>query len=163
MHLYQTRYPARRWHRPIFRRICAYSMPSEVAMSADTLPSGENCNCYAVRAAARHVTQYYDQCRAPTGLRISQFGILTRLKRLGPLTISELAEKMAIDRTTLGRNILPLRRDGLVEITPAASDRRAKEIRLTKAGEKRLESARTGWQRAQAQFETSFGADRATE
>ena len=123
----------------------------------------EDCNCYAVRAAARHVTQYYDQFLAPTGLRISQFGILARLKRLGALTISELAERMAMDRTTLGRNILPLGRDGLVKITPAASDRRAKEIRLTKAGEQRLESARAGWQRAQAQFETNFGQDRAAE
>jgi len=62
-------------------------------MSNDTLASGENCNCYAVRAAARHVTQYYDQFLAPTGLRISQFGILTRLKRLGPLTIASLRRK----------------------------------------------------------------------
>jgi len=132
-------------------------------MSNDTLASGENCNCYAVRAAARHVTQYYDQFLAPTGLRISQFGILTRLKRLGPLTISELAEKMAMDRTTLGRNILPLERDGLIEIAPAASDRRAKKIRLTTAGDKRLGLARTGWQRAQAQFEADFSPDRAAE
>jgi DNA-binding MarR family transcriptional regulator len=129
----------------------------------DPLQIAENCNCYAVRAAARHVTQYYDQFLAPTGLRIGQFGILTRLRRLGPLTVSELAEKMAMDRTTLGRNILPLERDGLVEITSATSDRRAKQIRLTKAGDTRLEAARKGWQLAQDQFETNFGADRAAE
>jgi DNA-binding MarR family transcriptional regulator len=135
----------------------------EVAMSAITGPSAENCNCYAVRAAARHVTQYYDQFLAPTGLRTSQFSILAKLKRLGSLTISELAEKMAMDRTTLGRNILPLERDGLVEIAPAAADRRAKEIRLTKLGDKRREAARKGWEMAQAHFETSFGPDRAAE
>jgi DNA-binding MarR family transcriptional regulator len=123
----------------------------------------EDCNCSAARAAARHVTQYYDQFLAPTGLRISQFGILARLKRLGPLTISELAEKMAMDRTTLGRNILPLERDGLVDIAAAASDRRAKEIRLSPAGHERLEAARSGWQKAQAQFETNFGPTRAAE
>ena len=41
-----------------------------------------------------------------------------------------------MDRTTLGRNILPLERDGLIRIETAPSDRRAKELQLTKAGEK---------------------------
>jgi DNA-binding MarR family transcriptional regulator len=132
-------------------------------MPTQPLSVAEDCNCYAVRAAARHVTQYYDQFLAPTGLRISQFGILARLKRLGPLTISELAGRMAVDRTTLGRNIQPLERDGLVDIVPAASDRRAKEIRLTSAGNQRLKTARKGWQKAQAQFETDFGPKRAAE
>ena len=46
-----------------------------------------------------------------------------------------------LDRTTLGRNILPLERDGLIRVAPAASDRRAKDLRLTKAGEKRFLAA----------------------
>jgi len=44
-----------------------------------------------------------------------------QIKRKGPLTINTLAEDMAMDRTTLGRNILPLERDGLIRIEPAAS------------------------------------------
>jgi DNA-binding MarR family transcriptional regulator len=132
-------------------------------MPGDTLSIGDDCNCYAVRAAARHVTQYYDQFLAPTGLRIGQFGILVRLKHLGPLTVSALAEKMGIDRTTLGRNIRPLERDGLIATAPAAADRRAKEIRLTNAGDQRLQAARKRWQMAQAQFETTFGQDRTAE
>ena len=107
-------------------------------MSVDTLPSPEECNCFAVRAAARHVTQSYDQFLAPTGLRTTQFSILAKLKRKGPLMINALAEDMLMDRTTLGRNILPLERDGLIRVAPAASDRRAKDLRLTKAGEKRF-------------------------
>ena len=78
----------------------------------------EDCNCYAVRAAARHVTQAYDQFLAPTGLRTTQFSILAKLKRKGPLTINALAEDMVMDRTTLGRNILPLERDGLISVEP---------------------------------------------
>jgi DNA-binding MarR family transcriptional regulator len=132
-------------------------------MTADTLPDAENCNCYAVRAAARRVTQYYDQFLAPSGLRISQYGILARLKLQGPLTISELAERMAIDRTTLGRNILPLQRDGLLEVAPTASDRRAKVIRLSEAGAERFRAARRLWRAAQADFETKFDPERAAE
>src|SRR6266481_4630084 len=130
-------------------------------MPTVTLPGPEDCNCFAVRSAARHVTQLYDQLLAPVGLRVTQFSILAKLGRRGPLTINALAEDMVMDRTTLGRNIQPLERDGLISIEPTASDRRAKELRLTKAGEKRLQAALKGWSRAQARFETVFGAERA--
>ena len=130
-------------------------------MSAVTPPRPEECNCFAVRSAARHITQFYDQFLAQSGLRTTQFGILARLKRLGPLTINVLAKDMVMDRTTLGRNILPLERDGLIRIEATPSDRRAKELHLTKAGEKRLQVAHEGWAEAQARFETVFGAERA--
>jgi len=119
------------------------------------------CNCSAVRAAARHITQAYDQFLAPSGLRTTQFAIVATLKRKGPLTINALAEEMVMDRTTLGRNILPLARDGLIRIAPAASDRRAKELHLTRAGERRLRAASKGWAAAQARFERTYGAKRA--
>jgi DNA-binding MarR family transcriptional regulator len=132
-------------------------------MSLDLKPGSEECNCYAVRAAARHVTQAYDQFLAPAGLRTTQFSILAKLKRKGPVTINALAEDMAMDRTTLGRNILPLERDGLIKIQPSATDGRAKELIVTKAGEQRLQTARKGWAAAQARFENAYGAKRAAE
>ena len=61
-----------------------------------------------------------------------------------------------MDRTTLGRNVLPLERDGLIRIEASATDGRAKELRLTKAGEKRLQAGREAWEQAQARFETSL-------
>jgi DNA-binding MarR family transcriptional regulator len=80
-------------------------------MPTVTLPRPEDCNCSAVRSAARHVTRLYDQLLAPTGLRVTQFSILAKLTRRGPLTINALAEDMVMDRTTLGRNIRPLERE----------------------------------------------------
>jgi DNA-binding MarR family transcriptional regulator len=132
-------------------------------MSGEKLPRPEECNCFAVRSAARHVSQFYDRFLAPMGLRTTQFSILARLKRLGPLTINTLAEDMVMDRTTLGRNILPLERDRLIRVEATPSDRRAKELHLTKAGEKRLQAALSAWTQAQARFETSFGTKRAAE
>jgi DNA-binding MarR family transcriptional regulator len=131
--------------------------------SADYLPKAEDCNCFAVRSAARHVSQFYDQFLMPIGLRTTQFSILAKLKRLGPLTINALAEEMVMDRTTLGRNILPLERDGLIEVKPVATDRRAKELRLTHTGEKRLQAGSKAWAQAQTQFEATFGTKRAAE
>ena len=127
-------------------------------------PQGlEDCTCLAVRQAARHVTQFYDQYLAPAGLRTTQFSILARLNRGTPITINGLAAEMVMDRTTMGRNILPLEREGLVAIVPSASDRRSKELRLTDAGRARLRSAFDGWTRAQARFEATFGANRSAE
>jgi DNA-binding MarR family transcriptional regulator len=125
------------------------------------LPKAEDCNCFAVRSAARHVSQFYDRFLAPTGLRTTQFSILAKLNRKGPLTINELAKDMVMDRTTLGRNVRPLERDGLIAIEAAQSDRRAKKLRLTNAGEKRLRAAIKAWSRAR--FEMTFGARRAAE
>ena len=52
-----------------------------------------DCNCLAIRQAARHVTQFYDQLFAPVGLRATQFAILSRLRREGPMTINALAAR----------------------------------------------------------------------
>lgn len=126
---------------------------------AITNPSA--CNCLALRQAARHVTQFYDQSLASNGLRATQYSILARLERKGPITINALAAELVMDRTTLGRNILPLQRDGLIAVEPDESDRRSKDLRLTAAGVARCRSARRAWQAAQVQFETAFGRKRA--
>jgi DNA-binding MarR family transcriptional regulator len=68
-----------------------------------------------------------------------------------------------MDRTTLGRNVQPLERDGLIAVEASASDRRTKLLRLTGAGEKRLQTAVKLWEQAQAQFESSFGGKRSAD
>jgi DNA-binding MarR family transcriptional regulator len=123
----------------------------------------EECNCLAVRQAARHITQFYDQFLAASGLRTTQFSILAKLRRPGPMTINALAAEMVMDRTTLGRNILPLERDGLIAVEQGSRDRRSKELRMTETGEARFRTATKGWVQAQWQFEKAFGAKRATD
>jgi DNA-binding MarR family transcriptional regulator len=71
-------------------------------MSTDAFSGPDDCNCLAVRQAARHITQFYEQLLAPSGLRTTQFSILARLRRLGPMTINTLAADLVMDRTTLG-------------------------------------------------------------
>ena len=132
-------------------------------MSADGLSGPEDCNCLAARQAARHITQFYDQLLASSGLRTTQFSILARLNRLGPRTISTLAADLVMDRTTLGRNILPLERDGLIAIEQGSHDRRQKEVRLTEAGAARFRAAVKGWVAAQRQFAAAFGTKRTAE
>ena len=121
------------------------------------------CNCLALRQAARQVTQFYDRFLGPSGLRATQYSILARLKRNGTMTINALAADLVMDRTTLGRNILPLQRDGLIAVGRSTTDRRSKDLRLTRAGAARFATAFAAWTRAQASFERAFGAERARD
>jgi DNA-binding MarR family transcriptional regulator len=130
---------------------------------ADGLSGPEDCNCLAARQAARHITQFYDQFLAPSGLRTTQFSILAKLSRLGPMTINALAADLVMDRTTLGRNLLPLERDGLIAVETGRRDRRSKEVRLTEAGAARFRAGVKGWTQAQKRFAAGFGVERTVE
>jgi DNA-binding MarR family transcriptional regulator len=129
-------------------------------MLAETTDKTEHCNCFAARSAERHITQLYDRYLAPVGLRTTQFSILARLKRKAPLMINSLASSMVMDRTTLGRNVQPLERDGLITVETSVSDRRAKVVRLTRAEEKRLQAVLIAWSQAQKRFESDLGGKR---
>jgi DNA-binding MarR family transcriptional regulator len=133
-------------------------------MHKETSPALDRaaCNCLALRQAARHVSQIYDRHLASEGLRTTQYSILAKLKRIGSLSINELAKSMVMDRTTLGRAIRPLERDRLLAIG-AGEDGRTRRLRLTATGEARLKSASTKWREAQKEFEMRFGARNAVE
>jgi DNA-binding MarR family transcriptional regulator len=139
-----------RYSGPGFRMRAMQKAPSQ---SLDSTA----CNCLALRQAARHVTQIYDSYLASEGLRTTQYSILSKLNRLGPLSINELAKSMVMDRTTLGRAIRPLERDRLLMIGEG-EDGRTRSLRLTAKGEARLKAAAPKWREAQKEFETTFGA-----
>jgi DNA-binding MarR family transcriptional regulator len=120
------------------------------------------CNCSAVRQASRYITQFYDRYLGQVGLRTSQYGILSKLSR-GPMSINALAAELIMDRTTLGRNVRPLERDGLISIETDPSDRRSKILQLTKAGERRFQQAQGVWAAAQKGFERAYGRKQAAE
>lgn len=135
----------------------------DVQMPTSKPIEAESCNCLAIRQASRQITQLYERYLAPTGLRATQFSILAKLYRSGPVTINALADALVMDRTTLGRNILPLERDGLLQTVRSDIDRRAKELRLTEAGLEKLKEAQEAWHAAQDRFAALFGAERATD
>ena len=125
-----------------------------------TAPS-TSCNCQALRQAARRVSALYDAALAPYGLRVSQYAVLGRLQADGPRGIQALADALVMDRTTLGRALRPLERDGLVRLARDPADARQCRLTLTTHGRERLAQARPAWATAQACFEQGFGAGRA--
>ncbi|MFS4094120.1 MarR family winged helix-turn-helix transcriptional regulator [Streptomyces sp. AF1A] len=120
-----------------------------------------SCNNLALRKAARYLGATYDKALAPTGLRATQFSILQKLSTEEQTTITSLAEMIAMDRTTLATNLKPLAREGLVTVEPSPTDRRARIVTITEDGLARMKAALPHWRRVQAEFEASFGADRA--
>ena len=121
------------------------------------------CHCQALRQAARRASAFYDAALAPLGLRVSQFGILARLRRDGPRGIQALAAELAMDRTTLGRNIRPLERDGLLRTAADPADGRSRLLCITPRGAALVEAAWPAWSAAQAGFEARYGAAPAAE
>ncbi|MFM0342398.1 MarR family winged helix-turn-helix transcriptional regulator [Paraburkholderia fungorum] len=120
------------------------------------------CNCLAARQATRYLTAAYDQALSPVGLRATQFSILYKLSRYGPLAIGRLAEMIVMDRTTLSSNLKPLERDGLLEVR-TGEDRRAREAHITVSGLALFRRALPLWSAVQEQFEASYGVREAAD
>ncbi|MFE9691294.1 MarR family winged helix-turn-helix transcriptional regulator [Micromonospora sp. NPDC005806] len=125
--------------------------------TAVTRPIGR-CNNLALRKAARYLGATYDKALASSGLRATQFSILQKLSAHGDMTISSLADMIAMDRTTMASNLKPLAREGLVTVEPSAADRRARIVSITPDGLSRMKAAFPLWEAMQTRFEEKFGA-----
>ncbi|RKP52293.1 MarR family winged helix-turn-helix transcriptional regulator [Trinickia fusca] len=122
---------------------------------------GSACNCFAMRQAARFVTQIYERHFAPLGVTATQYSIMVALSRRRDLLMSELADALVMDRTTLLRALKPLQRDDIVSIARAEHDARAYSLNLTRDGLRLFKQATKAWQAAQTEFEDKFGQSRA--
>lgn len=117
------------------------------------------CVCFNIRKAARAISQLYDDVLRPSGLRVTQFSILAVTRRLGPVTVTRLAEETVTDRTTLTRNLKILAQQKLIRINPG-HDRREREVTLTDRGGAALAQAYPFWKKIQAQVTQRLGPER---
>lgn len=109
--------------------------------------------------AARAVTRAYDDALRSTGLRATQVAVLAAVGASGALSITSLAESLAMDRTTLTRNLRPLEDAGLVMLA-AEARYRSRMLTLTKAGREKLVEIRPVWQGAQDALKRRLGSPR---
>jgi DNA-binding MarR family transcriptional regulator len=119
-----------------------------------------SCTCTTLRRAARAVTELYDGLLAPAGLGAAQLGLLRTIERHEAPSITALAEATGLDRSTLGRNLRVLARDGLVTIGPGR-DERSRAVTLTDAARARLAVAAPLWAQAQARVAEALPAAQA--
>ena len=133
--------------------------PAAASLDRAGLAAVRQCACFNLRKAARAVTQRYDDHLRPTGLRITQFSLLTVLAVMEKATITELAERAVMDRTTLKRNLELLEEQGLVRIRPG-EDARVREVTLTRLAHQRLAEAFPYWRAAQMEMISGLGESR---
>jgi DNA-binding MarR family transcriptional regulator len=122
-------------------------------------PTTLACASTTLRSAARAVSRGYDAAMAGDDLTVNQFAILRRIARAGELPLSRLAERLVMDRTTLYRALEPMTRAGWVAIEPAPSGR-ARIVRLTRDGERRMAAGTPAWEAAQIRLIEAFGIER---
>jgi DNA-binding MarR family transcriptional regulator len=116
------------------------------------------CVGFNTRRATRLITQYYDRILAPTGLRSTQYSLLNGLSMMGESSMQDLAFILAMDRTTLTRNLSPLQKKGLVKVS-VGNDRRSRQLMVTSKGRIALEKALPYWQKAQSHIVDTLGAE----
>ena len=110
------------------------------------------CLCTALRRATRSVTAAYDAALRPASLRVTQFALLRTLARTGPVAVTRLAAETDLDRSTMGRNLDPLERRGLVRLSVGTRDQRERVAALTEAGAAAIAAALPHWRAVQARL-----------
>lgn len=119
------------------------------------------CTCFKLRSLSRRVTQLYDQTLAPSGLKVTQYSVIAHARRkdgsAGP-TVSDLADALFTDRTTLTRNLKPLVDAGFIKVGSGA-DARSKAVCVTPRGEAAYQAARPLWKQAQVRMRHLAGAE----
>lgn len=129
---------------------------SHTQQSAEFTPADSPCNLFHLRRAARAVSRQYGAVMKSTDAQAPQFSVLFILSRAGALSITELASKMGMDRTSMSRNLLPMQAHGLVSLG-AEGATRAREVTITQAGRAALDELMPLWRQAQAEFVEHLG------
>ncbi|EFK05801.1 transcriptional regulator, MarR family [delta proteobacterium NaphS2] len=120
---------------------------------------GLSCACFNLRRAARLVTQRFDRILRESGITANQFSILMAVYDRERILLTKLAGVLGMERTTLSRNVSLLTRMGMIS-TEAGSDRRQRNIIITKEGIILLEKALPLWQRAQREVVDVIGPEK---
>jgi DNA-binding MarR family transcriptional regulator len=134
--------------------IAPSSRRAVAAEPADAAPRG--CSNFKLRQLTRRVSQHYDRIVGVTGLKTTQYSLLSHVVQLGPIRPGELATRMDMDASTLTRNLQPLVVQGWVEVG-AGDDARSRFVTATGAGRAKRTEAQREWKRAQLALNERLG------
>ena len=108
------------------------------------------------------MSQHYDRIVGSSGLKTTQYSLLSHVHRLGPVRPGELAQAMEMDASTLTRNLQPLVAKGWAEVGPG-EDGRSRLVTLTASGRAKRAEAQREWKRAQLGLNRRLGDARVAE
>ena len=116
----------------------------------------QGCTNFKLRQLTRRVTQHFDHYMAGTGLKITQYSLLSHVDKLGPLAPGELARRMDMGASTLTRNLQPLVAAGWVVVGEGA-DARSRLVHITAEGRALRVLAQRRWKAAQTALNEQMG------
>lgn len=117
------------------------------------------CTNLKLRQLNRMVTRHYDAFISASGLKSTQYALLSHVARLAPIRPVDLAKRMQMDASTLTRNMQPMIAQGWLNIT-AGNDARSRLVETTAAGRAKHTQAQLAWKTAQASLNQQLGAAR---
>lgn len=119
----------------------------------------QGCTNLKLRQLTRMVTRHYDHYVAETGLKNTQYALLSHVVKLGPIQPGDLAKRMQMDASTLTRNLQPLIAQGLLE-SGAGKDARSRLVEATEAGRVKQAEGQRAWKTAQTALNERLGVER---
>lgn len=125
---------------------------------ATTLHVRDTCLCFAVRRAARALSRRFDEAFRPLGITNGQFSLMMSLNRPDSPRMSDIADFLAMDRTTLTAALKPLEKSGFISVRPDDRDRRNRRLSLTDAGREILARAVPVWRETHGEVDRLVGA-----
>jgi DNA-binding MarR family transcriptional regulator len=128
-------------------------------METSVKPRG--CTNLKLRQLDRVVTRHYDAYLSATGIKNTQYSLLSHVAALGPIRPSDLAQRMGLDASTLTRNLQPLVSQGWLRMGPG-DDGRSRLIEATEEGHAKRSEAKREWKRAQLALNARLGAEQVT-
>ena len=118
--------------------------------------SAGTCTCGELRKAARAITLLYDNAFKSSGLLSTQFNVLQAIYNVRSMRISDLANKLGMDRTTLTRNLSVLEREGFIKISQG-KDHRARIVTTTQKGRNSVTKTISLWNEVQRKVKDQMG------
>ncbi len=128
-----------------------------------------DCLAFRVRRVSRVLTRLYDEALRPLGIQATQLTLLNAVTLCDEASdgegaaMSHLAEVLAMDLTTLSRNLRPLEKSRLITVSPLPTDRRVRVARVTSSGRRLIENALPLWRHAHARVVEALGEQEAEE
>ena len=134
----------------------------QIKSSNDKPARASGCTYFKLRRLTRRVTAVYDRTLSAAGMRVTQYSLLSNLRGMQGVPMSQLAQTLDMDRTTLTRNLKPLLEAGWVKVKPSSDDARVRLVSLTAAGADQWQTARSYWRQAQDEVNATIGAENLT-
>jgi DNA-binding MarR family transcriptional regulator len=120
------------------------------------------CYCIVLRKASRRLTSLYDEALAPFGINLAQYSLLSNVVRRAPISLTELAGLLDLDRSTVGRNARVMVRMDLLAMGPG-EDQREQALSPTVRGKEVFAAAVPVWEAVQEDIEAKLGPQKAEQ